>query len=365
VAQVAITALSLDNLNNVHWTAKAAFVASLVAGALSVFFACLLQQQISSLFGSDDVKDWLSKPAGERELGIISDLIMAYKKTQSREGQALSEVKEHIKELKPLVSEGRWRKASFNAALMIKIPALLLNWSVGAFLVGLGIYLGFFFSKNPDPSQSHGASLGILITYIVITALGLLLFFTSRLLKYLEGAPIRRLDQAMKLEAPEKSFKTNIGDIFDHLTEAPANLPGLQRPGAGRQVYEYYGARAGSSRGVGAPGTTQRDGGEGRGREKEASSKHGDGEGERQEEKGSNEHGEIHQPQVDPDSSDLYDEPNPDLKPAVSSTFRRQSLETSQAREDPLVATLKALILAQEQSIASFQELLQKHQEIV
>jgi hypothetical protein len=349
VAQVAITALSLDNLNNVHWTAKAAFVASLAAGALSVFFACLLQQQISSLFGSDGVKDWLSKPAGERELGIISDLIMAYKKTQSREGQALSKVKEHIKELKPLVSEGRWRKASFNAALMIKIPALLLNWSVGAFLVGLGIYLGFFFSKNPDPSQSHGASLGILITYIVITALGLLLFFTSRLLKYLEGAPIRRLDQAMRWEAPDKSFKINIGDVFDHLTEAPADLPGLQRPGAGRQVYEYYGARAGSSRGVGAPGTTQRDGGEGRGQEKEASSKHE----------------EIHQPQVDPDSSDLYDEPNPVLKPAVSSTFRRHSLDTNPVRVDPLVATLKALIEAQKQSIASFQELLQKHQEMV
>jgi hypothetical protein len=364
VAQVAITALSLESLNDVHWTAKAAFVASLAAGALSVFFACLLQQQISSLFGSDDVKDWLSKPAGGSELWIITNLIIAYKRRQSMEGQALSHVEEQVKQLKPLVSQGRWRKASFNAALMTKIPALLLNWSVGTFLVGLGIYLGFFFSRNPDPSQSHGASLGVLITYIVITALGMLLFFTSRLLKYLESAPIRRLDEAMRLEVPDKPFKMNIGDVFDYLTEAPSGLP---RAGARRQGDEYHEARAGSSRGVGAPGTTQRDGGEGRGEEKKkASSKHGDGEGERQEEKGSNEHGETHQLQaVPPDSSDLYDEPSPVLKPAVNSTFRRHSLDTNPVRVDPLVATLKALIVAQEQSIASFQELLQKHQEML
>lgn len=39
-----------------------AFVVSLVTAALSVFYACLRQQKISTLLSADDLKDWLSRP---------------------------------------------------------------------------------------------------------------------------------------------------------------------------------------------------------------------------------------------------------------------------------------------------------------
>lgn len=42
VAQISISALSLDDLVSTHWTAKVAFVVSLITAVSSVFYACLL-----------------------------------------------------------------------------------------------------------------------------------------------------------------------------------------------------------------------------------------------------------------------------------------------------------------------------------
>jgi hypothetical protein len=46
MAQVAITALALDKIDQVHWTAKAAFVVSLSTGGLSVFLARCLYKAV-------------------------------------------------------------------------------------------------------------------------------------------------------------------------------------------------------------------------------------------------------------------------------------------------------------------------------
>ncbi|CAG8395331.1 unnamed protein product [Penicillium salamii] len=90
VAQVAITALSLTDLDQVHWTAKAAFVLSLTCGGLSVFYACLVQQRMSGLF------------------------------TTARH-QRMIELETTIKQFK---SRNRWKSASFHSILMIKAPTL-------------------------------------------------------------------------------------------------------------------------------------------------------------------------------------------------------------------------------------------------
>lgn len=50
VAQVAITALALEDINKVHWTAEAAFVVSLTAGGLSFFFCLLSATKNEQLF---------------------------------------------------------------------------------------------------------------------------------------------------------------------------------------------------------------------------------------------------------------------------------------------------------------------------
>ncbi|KAK5126616.1 hypothetical protein LTR85_009550 [Meristemomyces frigidus] len=76
IAQVAITALSLDQIDSTHWTAQAAFIMSLVAGSLSVFYCCVIQMTFGALVHDEDVKDWLCKPGEwqgmEEELNVMS-----------------------------------------------------------------------------------------------------------------------------------------------------------------------------------------------------------------------------------------------------------------------------------------------------
>ena len=358
MAQVAITALSLENLASTHWTARAAFVLSVASGALSVFFACLLQQRISSLFGLSDLKDWLSKPASSAELRNTNRLVSKYTKARSKR-HAKDEPKSELenetwleigKRLRQLVNEKRWVRASFNAALMIRIPSLLLNWSVGAFLVGLGIYLGSSWTQRLDASQHQSSSLGVLITYIVVTGIGLLLFFVPMLLKYLEGAPIRRLVGRVMVRANPKDDPSELSayDILAQFNAEPEYLwRKQQKSGRRREVDEFYQIPANESRvGLGEGSVTSNTKSKLQGKEIRE------------------EHERVIEPEADRRLSQdsLYAGPVASAEHTTGLATMRQSTESVHAQANPLIAALEASILAQEQSVASFKSLLLEHQ---
>jgi hypothetical protein len=59
---VAITALSLDRLEDSHWTAHAFLIASLTTGAPSVFFSCAINSAFYGLHTATNIKRFLIKP---------------------------------------------------------------------------------------------------------------------------------------------------------------------------------------------------------------------------------------------------------------------------------------------------------------
>ncbi|THX28372.1 hypothetical protein D6D10_09217 [Aureobasidium pullulans] len=201
VAQIAITALSLSSSDTIHWTANAAFVISLVTASLSVFYACLLQQHISGLFTSEDVKSWLSKPASKYEMETLEIMASELRRARYRwqDLGPLSDARQSAletfrKQIEGFARECKWKTASFNAAFMIKVPSLLLNWSVGAFILGLGVYLGCVWRPDGISDPSRNGSLGVLITYLITTVGGLLLYYVPNTGKILESSTLRRLD---------------------------------------------------------------------------------------------------------------------------------------------------------------------------
>ncbi|THW77556.1 hypothetical protein D6D18_09888 [Aureobasidium pullulans] len=201
VAQIAITALSLGTSDTIHWTANAAFVISLVTASLSVFYACLLQQHISGLFTSEDVKSWLSKPASKYEMETLEIMASELRRARYRwqDLGPLSDARQSAletfrKQIEGFARECKWKTASFNAAFMIKVPSLLLNWSVGAFILGLGVYLGCVWRPDGISDPSRNGSLGVLITYLITTVGGLLLYYVPNAGKILESSTLRRLD---------------------------------------------------------------------------------------------------------------------------------------------------------------------------
>lgn len=60
IAQIALTALSLPSLDDIHWTAQAAFGVGLVAGSLAIFCSCVLQSKMSGLHSPYAVRRWLT-----------------------------------------------------------------------------------------------------------------------------------------------------------------------------------------------------------------------------------------------------------------------------------------------------------------
>lgn len=166
MASVAITALGLDDIESTHWTTVAAFVISLVAGSLSVYFACLVQLRLGALHRPEDIRAWLTMP---RLIEIVDPT------TLDGDGK-----RRHQFIL-------RDRIASFDAALMLVAPAQLLNWSLISLLVGIGIYYGIVFSRKLGNLQGHNANLAVLLVFILFTAGALALFFGPALWKRVES----------------------------------------------------------------------------------------------------------------------------------------------------------------------------------
>ena len=132
IAQIAFTALSLDNISRSHWTAYVAFIMSLVSGCLSVYVSCSVQALLSGLHGNQEIYEWLTA------------------------------VKNHK------------RRPSANAAMLLVIPSHLLLLSLAFFLVGFGIYLGLMYTRHLPETVGKGTALAILVFYICATC-----WFTS------------------------------------------------------------------------------------------------------------------------------------------------------------------------------------------
>lgn len=203
IAQVAITGLSLDNVAETHWTTQATFIISLVAGALCVYYTCMIQQKLGVLSRPEDIKDWLCRPG--KWTGLDKEL-QEQLDSLHNDAKPRPDLEKLQRDLLGHLADDRWKTASINAAIMLSVPGFLLNVSIATFLIGLGIYLGFAFSHNFLPDAGTNSSLAILLVYIIASALGLLIFFIPYGLKVVESVPAKRVGRGAKAIALTLDF---------------------------------------------------------------------------------------------------------------------------------------------------------------
>lgn len=179
VAQIAITALSLPNVEGTHWTCEAAFVTSLITGCLAVYFACIVQVYLGGLHDDKEVLKLLTRPCK-----------LSWRYTTDDHGQYLQNPVE------PYIG----KTASFHAALLLVGPAHILNWSLVSFLVGLGIYLGLTYTKQLGDLPGGNANLAVLLVYIIVTLIAAANFYVPITLKTLEPTRSvqKRLEQQLQ-----------------------------------------------------------------------------------------------------------------------------------------------------------------------
>ncbi|KAF2653200.1 hypothetical protein K491DRAFT_718241 [Lophiostoma macrostomum CBS 122681] len=255
IAQVAITALSLDGLAESHWTAEAFFVVSLVTGSLSVFFSCALMPAFHGLHTADDIKDFLTKPIDKslkkksraKLLRNISDLLDTVERVQNP-------TKEQLDAVRDLINTFRWQAPSTFSAIMLVVPMNLLKISLNAFFVGLGIYFGKAYTNNLTPSYKSG-SLGILIIFVVVSTLSISMYYIPEGFKTLEYAPLARYDRLRRLRVSHEATnaRNELGGQVDGLaTLLQAQAPPVRVSQSGRSVDGAEQAGHGSTRSTSA-----------------------------------------------------------------------------------------------------------------
>ncbi|KAL2015782.1 hypothetical protein VTK56DRAFT_4835 [Thermocarpiscus australiensis] len=150
LAQVAITALSLDDMRRVHWTARGFLLFSLASSIISVYYAVRQYRTFSRFLEPADIRRWIRR-----------------NRKFTRAGPA-----EQHGDLLP----------SAASVLTVSAPSALLSASAYSFLAGMGIYLLFVWIWELDEVAGQGDSKAIFITYVVAVGVCYLLYYVSGLL---------------------------------------------------------------------------------------------------------------------------------------------------------------------------------------
>lgn len=79
-------------------------------------------------------------------------------------GESIQKIRDELTTLEP----------SASAASLLYTPSLLLGVSLGSFILALGIYLGFVWTRNLDPQAGTEGSRAVFIFYII----GILFFLS-------------------------------------------------------------------------------------------------------------------------------------------------------------------------------------------
>jgi hypothetical protein len=159
VAQISITAFSLNLLSQTHWVARALFIVSLTLSLMAVYYASTQQRILGRLLDPKQIRNWI------RGYGVQH----AVCDPEEWNPSSLSD---------KLKQDDILRRICFTpsvyAVLTISAPQVLLSAALLSLLIGFGIYLGFTWTRNLDTNAGHDDSRNVFIVYM--TALGTSLF---------------------------------------------------------------------------------------------------------------------------------------------------------------------------------------------
>ncbi|KAG8405412.1 hypothetical protein J3458_022069 [Metarhizium acridum] len=173
VAQIAITSLSLTDLSQTHWVARALFVFSLISSLSSVSCAATQHMVMAPLVTGDDIRAWIRG-------GSTTSFPLTLRSYSSR-----------VKVIRPckpeeldLESLDRQSQVSFDFSLMRQCftpgvipviamsgPVFLLAMSVLSAVIAFGVYFGFIWTRNLDVNAGLHDSRNVFIVYIVTLGL--------------------------------------------------------------------------------------------------------------------------------------------------------------------------------------------------
>ncbi|EGX48528.1 hypothetical protein AOL_s00080g157 [Orbilia oligospora ATCC 24927] len=230
IAQLVISSLSLDLLNETHWSARACFMYSLVASLMAVYFAATQSRKVGILFKGKDIRSWMRKGRPD----YTEELILAIRSAESLEDHENIRRGEYkrFKDRRAARKGLRAQKGfgwdeidhlisvnitpALTSLLSLSAPSMLLSNSVFTFLTGIGIYLGFLYTRQLGLGSAFDDDRNVFIVYVVgLGVCGMVYYIASSV-----RADIRDLTSAWGLLAFDRELRKGVDTRREMLTAA-------------------------------------------------------------------------------------------------------------------------------------------------
>lgn len=176
---------------------RAFFIISLISGCFAVYFACLSQKTIGTIFKASELKDWLTRRDSvplsgwqiRRRLVQLDRLKNYGDETKSFTNQSKGDVEKGL--LDDFNDLQEWqRSASLWSAFLLQVPFNYMRLSLGSFVIGLSIYLGFVWKHDLDQQAGKNGSRNIFIVLLVVVLACIYSHLASAIYKSLEVVPV-------------------------------------------------------------------------------------------------------------------------------------------------------------------------------
>ncbi|EMD97114.1 hypothetical protein COCC4DRAFT_51163 [Bipolaris maydis ATCC 48331] len=210
LAQIAITALSLENLDRTPWVARGFFTFSLVSSIIAVYYATRQYCHLGRFIYANDVRAWIrGHSILDGDLYPRKALAVAHFNSDSAFRVVGADV------------------PSVASVLTIAAPTMLLNASLNAFLLGLGIYLGFVWTWDLNETAGASSSRAVFIIYMVDLVVCYWVYAISNVIV---------ADQSYVSEAELLGEKDALQSFFGLRNKDEESAGGSRRPSAAQHV---------------------------------------------------------------------------------------------------------------------------------
>jgi hypothetical protein len=165
VAQISITALSLDYLSQTHWIARGFLVFSIISSLIAVYYATTQQRTMGRLLQPTQVRGWIRGQLPPR-----------------------SDPKDYQPAQSPSTSiSDDFMRACFTpsvaSVMTMSAPKILLSTSLLTLILGMGVYFGFIWTRDLDIDAQPGDSRNVMVMYLVSIVTCFMVYLLSGLIQ--------------------------------------------------------------------------------------------------------------------------------------------------------------------------------------
>lgn len=165
IAQISITAFSLNFLSQTHWVARALVLLSLIFSLMAVYYASTQQRVLGRLLDPKQIRNWI------RGYGFVSHEVCDPDEWDPNSRPL------NITVERALLSS--CFTPSVYAVLTISAPQVLLSAALFSFFIAIGTYL--VWSRNLDTNAGTNDSRNVFIVYMTALVISYLAYSLSSL----------------------------------------------------------------------------------------------------------------------------------------------------------------------------------------